>query len=125
MAAHAREAAPREAVGVVLGTAGGATDYAPLLNVSPTPCDAFVVDPFEFVKIEGTARDHGLRVLGMFHSHPGGEPTPSAVDRLQEWPGVCCWIGTVRTDGRFDLGTFPLAGSRLGLADPGDQNRIV
>jgi proteasome lid subunit RPN8/RPN11 len=113
MEIHARRAAPREAVGAVLGTAGRAVEYSPLRNTSGEPEHAFSVDPLELVQIEGAARDRGLQLLGLFHSHPGGRPEPSEVDREQPWPGQVCWIGAVRGDGAFVLGTHELEGCRL------------
>lgn len=123
MEAHAREAAPQEAVGAVLGTAERAVRYAPLQNRSGTPGVAFSVDPLELVRVDGAARDQGLRVLGLFHSHPGGRPEPSGIDRDQSWPGFACWIGALREDGSFVLCTHELQGCRLGPR-PG-QKRIV
>ncbi|MGA0870565.1 MAG: M67 family metallopeptidase [Planctomycetota bacterium] len=125
MASHAQEAAPHEAVGLVVGTVGRGTEYARLRNTSEAPERSFTIDPLEFVRVEGAARDRGLRVLGLFHAHPGGEPWPSPTDCSQTWPGEWCWIGALGSGGSFDLRAFPLDGCRIRPAAARDQNRIV
>ncbi|MDA0934200.1 MAG: M67 family metallopeptidase [Planctomycetota bacterium] len=125
MTAHAREAHPMEAVGAVLGAGGVAVDYVRLENVSPTPASAFSVDPLDFVRIDGEARDRGLTLLGLFHSHPGGAAEPSDADRRGAWPGQCCWIGALRADGSIELGAFPLNGGSLAAGQADRQKRIV
>ena len=114
-----------EAVGAVLGAGGVAVDYVRLENVSPTPASAFSVDPLDFVRIEGEARDRGLTLLGLFHSHPGGAAEPSDADRRGAWPGQCCWIGGLRADGSIELGAFPLNGGSLAAGQADRQKRIV
>jgi len=42
----------------------------------------FLVDPREQFHAQQWTRAHGLEVLGSVHSHPEGEPIPSATDRL-------------------------------------------
>ena len=82
-------------------------------------------DPLDFVRIEGEARDRGLTLLGLFHSHPGGAAEPSDADRRGAWPGQCCWIGALRADGSIELGAFPLNGGSLAAGQADRQKRMV
>lgn len=125
MRTHAREAHPHEAVGALLGAGDTAVDYVRLENVSPSPASAFSVEPLELVRVEGDARDRGLALLGLFHSHPGGTASPSDSDRRGAWPGRCCWIGALRSDGSLELGAFPLDRGSLPPDRVDPQKRIV
>ena len=40
----------------------------------------FAIDPREQLQAQKWARQHDLRVLGAAHSHPDGQPVPSATD---------------------------------------------
>ncbi len=48
---------------------------------SPDRRSRFALDPREQIAAQRWSRQRGLRVLGSAHSHPGGQPVPSAVDR--------------------------------------------
>jgi proteasome lid subunit RPN8/RPN11 len=54
-------------------------------NIAPNPARAFVIDPqiqFDLMRlVRGTKR----RLIGCFHSHPGGAPEPSADDLAQAY----------------------------------------
>ena len=41
----------------------------------------FALDPREQIAAQRWSRQRGLRVIGSAHSHPGGQPVPSALDR--------------------------------------------
>ena len=47
----------------------------------PSRCSRFALDPREQIAAQRWARARGWQVLGSAHSHPGGEPVPSAIDR--------------------------------------------
>lgn len=92
--AAAREAAPEEACGLLLGREGegeGGTwieEAIPSPNRSPRS-DGFELDPQVCLESELRGRSLGLRVVGVWHSHPGGAAKPSFRDRQLAWPG---WI---------------------------------
>jgi len=79
----AREAAPREACGLLLGELDGdlarIRELGPAANLEPRP-GRFLVDPAAQLAAERRAEAAGLRVLGAWHSHPGGAPEPSPAD---------------------------------------------
>jgi desampylase len=49
-------------------------------NVSPDPATAFEIDPAALFAAIRAERAGGPRILGHYHSHPNGSPTPSARD---------------------------------------------
>jgi proteasome lid subunit RPN8/RPN11 len=78
--AWAEAARPRETCGLLFGVrAGDVADAVPLANLAPEP-DRFDLDPAGFVRADAAARERGLRVVGVWHSHPAGPPAPSAHD---------------------------------------------
>lgn len=79
--AHARASLPAEACGFLLAPDDGAAIVATLRahNHAAAP-DRFAMAPLALVAAAATASARGLRVVGVYHSHPQGEPTPSAAD---------------------------------------------
>ena len=80
MITHAREAAPDECCGVVLGRAGVIHEAVRARNVAEHPRTRFVVDPADHIAARRYGRDRGLEVLGFYHSHPRSAAVPSAAD---------------------------------------------
>lgn len=77
---HARRAMPREAAGLVIGTADGiACETVPLTNLVPGT-SGFVADPYEQFCALRRIATNGLSLLAIYHSHPGGALTPSVLD---------------------------------------------
>ncbi|MEX0606680.1 MAG: M67 family metallopeptidase, partial [Halofilum sp. (in: g-proteobacteria)] len=56
-------------------------------NIHETPRDRYTIDPETFLHAEHAAQDRGRSIVGVWHSHPSGEPVPSATDRAEAWPG--------------------------------------
>lgn len=77
----ARAAHPLEACGLLFGWAGRITVARQTANVHPTPETHFEIDPQALIDAHRAERDGGLDLLGYFHSHPTGDPHPSATDR--------------------------------------------
>ena len=74
---------PCEACGILLGCDARITGFVPAANVHASPETHFEIDPQALVDAHRAARAGGPQVLGYFHSHPRGEPEPSATDRAQ------------------------------------------
>ena len=98
-----RTASPREACGLLLGERTDAvhvvTKIAPIPNVAPAE-DAFRLDPIAWRSAELAARQEGLLVLGVWHSHPSSNAEPSAQDSrgAQEgWSHLICAARGKRT----------------------------
>jgi proteasome lid subunit RPN8/RPN11 len=82
MRAAAAAAYPHEACGLLLGEGGRITEARAVANVHPAPATHFEIDPQALIDAHRAARaGAGPQVLGYYHSHPVGEPVPSATDR--------------------------------------------
>ena len=78
---EARTSHPNECCGILLGEGGAIREARPAANVHPRPQTRFAIDPQALIEVHRAARNGGPRVLGYYHSHPHGEPAPSARDR--------------------------------------------
>jgi proteasome lid subunit RPN8/RPN11 len=79
MVAHARESAPAECCGVLVGAGELVVEAVPAKNLSPDP-NRFLLDPRTHIAAEREARGRGLAVVGFYHSHPHSAPRPSPTD---------------------------------------------
>ena len=80
--AHARDAAPAECCGVLLGFSEEIREAARVLNLADSPT-RYLLDPAEHIKIRRDARSRGIDVLGFYHSHPHSPAEPSETDVAQ------------------------------------------
>lgn len=79
MLAHAREEAPRECCGLLVGIGDSIVRSVRARNLD-AKATRYLVDPGDhFAAIRG-ARSEGLEVIGAYHSHPSSAPVPSATD---------------------------------------------
>ncbi len=69
MVAHAKQLAPVESCGYLAGKDGQATRFYPMTNVDNSP-EHFSFDPKEQFKVLKEARNDGLTLLSVYHSHP-------------------------------------------------------
>ncbi|MEB3157026.1 MAG: M67 family metallopeptidase [Cyanobacteriota bacterium] len=99
-----RAAAPEEGCALLLGPRWTVRRLWPCRNVWNPPEERtrrFSIDPREQLLAQKWARRWGWQVLGALHSHPGGEPVPSATDRelavppalmvIQGASELACW----------------------------------
>lgn len=63
--------------------------------------DRYELDPLSYVEADSWARERGLDILGVYHSHPDHPPVPSETDRKAASPGWGYMILSV-SRGRFD-----------------------
>lgn len=88
--AEAGRAYPEECCGLLLGTPEGETRAAaPLTNAEQAERRrvSYLLAPGEYRRTEQQAREHGLDVVGVYHSHPDHPAVPSASDVAEAWPG--------------------------------------
>lgn len=80
--AHARAAGGEECCGLLLGTreSNQIAAVLPAANVAAEPRHFFEIDPAILLRVHREARTGGLAIIGHYHSHPEGNPTPSPVD---------------------------------------------
>jgi proteasome lid subunit RPN8/RPN11 len=76
---HARDTAPAECCGLLLGTSESITDARPARNLATNP-NRFLIDPKDHIDARREARTSGLGVVGFYHSHPQSPAVPSARD---------------------------------------------
>lgn len=85
MLAHLFECFPEEGCGLLIGVADDAVvevrDAVPSQNIADERERRFEIDPGLRLRTQRAARAEGLDVVGLYHSHPFGEPQPSSVDR--------------------------------------------
>ena len=80
----AEAAYPKEACGLLLGADGRATEARLAGNLDLERAhDRYLMDPKDQMRIEREAETKGLKVLGVWHSHPDHPATPSETDRQQ------------------------------------------
>ena len=78
--AHAREAAPAECCGLLLGAGACIGEAIPTRNLAESPT-RFLIDPEQHIAGRRGARRRGLDVIGFYHSHPHSAAQPSERDR--------------------------------------------
>jgi proteasome lid subunit RPN8/RPN11 len=81
--AHARETAPHECCGLLLGTADGIIEFMRANNRAADPERRYEIDPHDHFAAVRCARTRGLDVIGAYHSHPRSAPVPSPTDEAQ------------------------------------------
>jgi proteasome lid subunit RPN8/RPN11 len=90
--AAAQDAYPEEACGLLLGAqvAPGVEQVWRALRCGNAAADrlgGYSIAPLAYLDAERLADAEGLRVIGVWHSHPTGCARPSALDRRDAWPG--------------------------------------
>lgn len=69
-----------EVCGLLLGDGEVVTAAVHCFNVADDPGRSFEIDPRQLLAAHRAARGGGPRILGCYHSHPDGAPTPSPRD---------------------------------------------
>jgi len=89
--AHAKRDAPNECCGLLVGRGNRVIFGLPMANVDPRPRTGFKVDPAEHLAAQRVLRrlSPSVEIVGVYHSHPSGPPTPSPRDIVEsnypEW----------------------------------------
>jgi proteasome lid subunit RPN8/RPN11 len=76
---HARETAPAECCGLLVGEADRIVEAIRSANLAESP-HRFLIDPKTHIDAIRSARDRGQEVLGFYHSHPRTPARPSETD---------------------------------------------
>jgi len=77
---HARDAAPSECCGLLLGGGDEIVEAVRARNIAAEPT-RFLIDPKDHIDARRDARRRGLEVVGFYHSHPHTRADPSETDR--------------------------------------------
>lgn len=106
MVAHAEAAYPRECCGAILGTQNGSARHGvlarPMRNAfEGAQEDTYQLDPAEQIAVEKEARERGLSVVGIFHSHPDCDAYFSKRDLANSCPWYSFVVLSIKK-GAFD-----------------------
>lgn len=105
----AAEAAPREACGLLFGDEDEVAGAQTTANVAKDPERRFEIDPEALFAAIRAERGGGPAIAGYWHSHPGGEATPSATDARMAAADGKLWLivaGEAVTAWRAERGGF-------------------
>ncbi len=75
--------------------------------------DRYDLDPDDFFQADEAAREAGLEILGIWHSHPDHPAVPSETDRSRAWEGWSYLILSVTAEGVADRRSWRLSGERF------------
>lgn len=78
--AHAREEAPNECCGLLIGNDGRIDEAVRADNIDPRPHARYLLDPARHIATNRRLRGSGRSVVGFYHSHPASPAAPSATD---------------------------------------------
>ena len=87
MLAHARDAAPNECCGLLIGRRDAIERSVRARNREESPT-RYLIDPEDHFAAIHDARSRGERVVGAYHSHPASPPEPSPSDIAEATGGV-------------------------------------
>jgi proteasome lid subunit RPN8/RPN11 len=83
---------PREACGLLLGSAAAITGWQVAENVAQDPHRHFEIDPRALFAALREERAGGAALAGYWHSHPSGDATPSKTDAAMAAPDGKLWL---------------------------------
>ncbi|MEA5463554.1 M67 family metallopeptidase [Leptothoe sp. PORK10 BA2] len=137
MKAHGERAYPHEGCGLLVGRFDAVTNEKTLVNLvllenawtddvaadlaaadlathgqetTPvmTKARRYWIDPQDLFETQRQARQDGLAIIGVYHSHPDAEAVPSGCDRDLAWPSYAYIIVSVRHSIAADLQNWQL-----------------
>ena len=100
---------PYECCGLLLGRYGSngkvVSETYPISNAREESAkrNRFLIAPEELMRGERYAREHGLEVVGFYHSHPDSPAVPSQYDLEHAWPTYSYIIVSTGADRANDL----------------------
>ncbi len=90
-----------EVCGLLLGSREEVDEIVPASNVASDPARHFELDPIVLIAAHRAQRAGGPRIVGHYHSHPGGLAVPSATDRANAVPDGSFWLIVGSGDARL------------------------
>lgn len=94
--AQAKEEAPIEACGYLAGKDGVVVRHFAMTNIDKST-DHFSLDPAEQFNVLKAARNEGLEIIGVYHSHPESPARLSAEDlKLAVDPNMIYVIASIK-----------------------------
>ena len=109
---HALAAWPEEACGALFGAGPRRANVSASLRLANVAADrrsGFSISPRDYLAAEAEAERRGDALLGFYHSHPDGSPTPSAGDVASTCASLLIVIVAITGDGQHRIGAFRTA----------------
>ena len=108
MILHAERIYPNECCGAMLGHKQGdrktVTEAIPLENAfEGGQADRYEIKPEDLLAADRAAREHGLDLIGIFHSHPDCDAYFSSTDLQNSCPWYSFLVLSIK-NGKFDHG---------------------
>ncbi|ESA35908.1 mov34 mpn pad-1 family protein [Leptolyngbya sp. Heron Island J] len=140
--AHAEQAYPHEGCGLLVGLFDAVADQKTLVDVvlldnawtadvadnlaesgqgnsaTMTKARRYCIDPKDLFETQRQAREKGLTIIGVYHSHPDAEAVPSECDRNLAWSSYSYIIASVRNGVAVDLQNWQLDSSHQFQPEP-------
>ena len=112
MLAEARSAPEVECCGLLAGRAELISVLLPARE-GPRSASAYEISPLELFALFRHMRDAGLEHLGIYHSHPHGDNSPSTRDvELAYYPAAAYFIVSPQVDAARLVRAFAIADGR-------------
>ena len=101
---------PFEACGFLIGTSGYfKTVFAfKKAHNESSNLNRFIINPFDYYKLEKSLSDSTLSIIGFYHSHPLGTPHPSRFDIKDAWGGYSYVILSLETDQSYKIKSWQI-----------------
>ena len=100
--AHARDSAPNECCGLLVGAAAEIVEAVRTRNIEEGPV-RYRVDPHEHIALMKRLRGSNHTIVGAYHSHPRSPAIPSASDLSEAfYPDFVYVIVSLESDDRPD-----------------------
>ena len=139
MQTHAEQAYPHEGCGLLVGTFDATTGAKELVRLSllnnawspdiaadlsqpsgpsMTKARRYWIDPQDLLTTQRQAREQGLSIIGVYHSHPDAAAVPSECDRELAWSTYAYIIVSVHQGTAVDLQNWQLDSNHQFQPDP-------
>jgi proteasome lid subunit RPN8/RPN11 len=112
MIAHARQEAPNECCGLLIGRASSIDECVRARNLHASPT-RYLLDPADHIAAMRRIRGSDRSIVGAYHSHPRTPPIPSETDRAEAFYPDFVWVIVSLLDSEGDVAAFTLTGSGL------------
>ena len=110
---HARAEQPAECCGLLAGPQEVITEVFPTANALASPLEYFIA-PHDLIATFRALRQRELKHLGIYHSHPQGENSPSRRDiEMAFYPSCAYFIISPKLSAPRPVRAFDIANGRV------------